>query len=149
MRFSGLMAAPMLAAAFLIGGASAQAQEGMFLSLPDNAGGPAIDQEKGFVVEEIGRGLYHLNDGTYQIMFLTTGEGVIVVDAPPSTGENILTAIASVTDEPITHVIYSHTHNDHIAAAGLYPMRQVIPTGGGAEGSRQGLTSASRTHSLR
>jgi len=26
-----------------------------------------------------------------------------------------------VTDEPITHVIYSHTHKDHIGAASLYP----------------------------
>jgi glyoxylase-like metal-dependent hydrolase (beta-lactamase superfamily II) len=121
MRLSGVLAASFLAAAFTIGGASVHAQEAMFLAVPDNAAGPAIDQEKGFVVEEIGRGLYHLNDGVYQMMFLTTGEGVIVVDAPPNTGEKILTAIASVTDEPITHVIYSHTHNDHIAAAGLYP----------------------------
>ena len=48
-------------------------------------------------------------------------EGVIVVDAPPSIGENILAAIAEVTDEPITHVIYSHSHADHIGAAGIYP----------------------------
>ncbi|MCH8048696.1 MBL fold metallo-hydrolase [Patescibacteria group bacterium] len=54
-------------------------------------------------------------------MFLTTGEGVIVVDAPPSIGENILKAIAEITDEPITHVIYSHSHADHIAAASMYP----------------------------
>jgi glyoxylase-like metal-dependent hydrolase (beta-lactamase superfamily II) len=27
-------------------------------------------------------------------------------------------AIASVTDEEITHVVYSHTHQDHIAGAG-------------------------------
>ena len=54
-------------------------------------------------------------------MFLTTGEGVIVVDAPPSIGENLLKAIAEVTEEPITHVVYSHSHADHIAAAGMFP----------------------------
>jgi glyoxylase-like metal-dependent hydrolase (beta-lactamase superfamily II) len=43
------------------------------------------------------------------------------VDAPPNIGEYILAAIASVTDEPITHVIYSHSHADHIASASLYP----------------------------
>ena len=26
-----------------------------------------------------------------------------------------------MTDEPITHVIYSHSHADHIAGAGQYP----------------------------
>ena len=54
-------------------------------------------------------------------MFLTTGEGVIAVDAPPSIGENFLKAISETTDEPITHVIYSRSHADHIAAAGMFP----------------------------
>jgi glyoxylase-like metal-dependent hydrolase (beta-lactamase superfamily II) len=82
---------------------------------------PTIDPEKGYFVTEISDGLYWLSDGLYQIMFLTTGEGVIVVDAPPSMGENILSAINEVTDEPITHVIYSHIHQDHIGAAYIYP----------------------------
>jgi len=89
--------------------------------LPTTAVGPAIDFQKGYLVEELGDGLYWVTEGAYQLMFLTTGEGVIVVDAPPSIGQNILNAIAEVTDEPITHVIYSHSHADHIAAASLYP----------------------------
>ena len=82
---------------------------------------PTIDPEKGYFVVEIADGLYWLNDFAYQVMFLTTGEGVIVVDAPPSMGENILNAIAEVTDEPVTHVIYSHIHKDHIGAANIFP----------------------------
>ena len=89
--------------------------------LPATARGPAIPQDKGYLVEEIGDGLYWVTEGAYQVMFLTTGEGVIVVDAPPTIGENLLKAIAEVTDEPITHVIYSHSHADHIASAGMYP----------------------------
>jgi glyoxylase-like metal-dependent hydrolase (beta-lactamase superfamily II) len=54
-------------------------------------------------------------------MFLVTDEGVVAVDAPPSTGQNYLKAIAEVTDKPITHVIYSHAHLDHIGAAGVFP----------------------------
>jgi len=82
---------------------------------------PTIDPKRGYFVAEIADGLYWLNDVTYQVMFLTTGEGVIVVDAPPSMGENILNAIAEVTDEPVTHVIYSHIHKDHIGAAHIFP----------------------------
>ncbi len=48
------------------------------------------------------------------------------MDAPPSMGQNILNAIADVTDKPITHVIYSHSHADHIGAAGIYPERAVV-----------------------
>ena len=82
---------------------------------------PTIDPEKGYFVVEIADGLYWLNDFAYQVMFLTTGKGVIVVDAPPSMGENILNAIAEVTDEPVTHIIYSHIHKDHIGAAHIFP----------------------------
>lgn len=88
--------------------------------VPDSARGPAIDPEKGYYVEEISDGLYFLTEGVYQVMFLTTGQGVIVVDAPPSIGEKILLAISEVTDEPITYLVYSHTHTDHIGAASMF-----------------------------
>jgi len=89
--------------------------------LPETANGPQIDYSKGYLVEEIRDGLYWVTDGAYNTMFLTTGQGVIVVDAPPSIGQNYLNAIAEVTDESITHVIYSHTHNDHIGSASIFP----------------------------
>ena len=89
--------------------------------VPAAAMGPAIPQDKGYLVEDLGDGLYWVTEGTYQVMFMTTGEGVIAVDAPPTIGEKYLQAIAEVTDEPITHVIYSHSHADHIAAAGMFP----------------------------
>ncbi len=89
--------------------------------LPETAMGPEIDYSKGYLVEEIRDGLYWVTDGAYQTMFLTTGQGVIAVDAPPSIGENYLKAIAEVTDEPITHVIYSHTHIDHVGSISMFP----------------------------
>jgi len=94
--------------------------------IPETAKGPQIDFSKGYLVEEIKDGLYWITDGAYNTIFLTTGEGVIVVDAPPSIGENYLNAIAEVTEEPITHVIYSHTHIDHIGAASIFPDDAVI-----------------------
>ena len=84
--------------------------------LPDGARGPAIPQDKGYLVEEIGEGLYWVTEGAYQVMFLATGEGVIVVDAPPTIGNKLLSAIAEVTNEQVTHIIYSHSHADHIGA---------------------------------
>ena len=115
-----------LALSLVLPAGSALAQDDMFAPVPETAIGPAIDQEVGYVVEELGRGIYLVNDGIYQMMFLTTGEGVIAVDAPQPTGKKILAAISSVTDEPITHVIYSHTHKDHIGAASIYPKDAII-----------------------
>jgi glyoxylase-like metal-dependent hydrolase (beta-lactamase superfamily II) len=88
--------------------------------IPESARGPAIPEE-GYLVEEIRDNLYWVTDGTYGTMFLVTDEGVVVIDAPPSIGQNYLKAIANVTDKPITHVIYSHAHLDHIGAAGMFP----------------------------
>jgi glyoxylase-like metal-dependent hydrolase (beta-lactamase superfamily II) len=88
--------------------------------IPETAKGPAIPA-KGYLVQEIRDHLYWVTDGVYNTMFLVTGKGVIAVDAPPSIGKNYLKAIAEVTHEPITVVIYSHAHRDHIGAAGLFP----------------------------
>ena len=71
-------------------------------------------------LQEIKDGVYVISAGGYNVMFLTTGEGVIVVDAPPSIGDRILKAISEVTDEPIKYLIYSHAHRDHVGSAHLF-----------------------------
>jgi glyoxylase-like metal-dependent hydrolase (beta-lactamase superfamily II)/pimeloyl-ACP methyl ester carboxylesterase len=83
---------------------------------------PVIDEEKGYAVTEIASGVFWLVGSGYQTIFLTTGEGVVVVDAPQPIGEKYLEAINEVTQEPITHMIYSHPHQDHTGAAGkIFP----------------------------
>ena len=90
------------------------------VQIPDAAKGPAIPA-KGYLVQEIRDHLYWVTDGSYNAMFLVTDKGVVAVDAPPSIGKNYLKAIAEVTDKPVTYVIYSHAHMDHIGAAGIFP----------------------------
>lgn len=89
-------------------------------AIPKVARGPAIPK-KGYLVDEIRDDLYYVTDGTFQMMFLDTDEGVVAVDAPPTIGEDITKAISEVTDTSITHVVYTHSHADHIGAASLYP----------------------------
>jgi glyoxylase-like metal-dependent hydrolase (beta-lactamase superfamily II) len=74
-----------------------------------------------YVVKEIGQGLYWLSDGAYNTIFLVSSAGVIAVDPLPTLGRGYLEAVASVTAQPITHVVYSHAHTDHIGAAALLP----------------------------
>ncbi len=93
--------------------------------IPEAAKGPAIPS-KGYLVEEIQDGLFWVTDGIFNTIFLVTDEGVVAVDAPPSIGKNYLKAVSEVTDKPITHVIYSHDHIDHIGAAGMFPKNAVI-----------------------
>jgi len=102
------------------GGSGFIAPEPPFAPLPATAHGPTVPPS-GYLVQEIRGGVYWVTDGSYQCMFLVTGQGVIAVDAPPSIGPNLLKAIASVTSEPVTHVVYSHLHADHIGSAHLLP----------------------------
>lgn len=88
--------------------------------VPAVAQGPAIPGT-GYLVQEVRDKLYWLTDGVYSCMFLATGAGVILVDAPQTLAPHLLDAIASVTDEPVTHVVYSHHHADHIGGAGVLP----------------------------
>src|SRR5678815_1111376 len=80
----------------------------------ESAKGPSIDPQKGYRLQKLGAGLYMITDNAYQSMFMVYEKGVVVVDAPPPFAQNIRRAIAEVTDKPITHLIYSHSHADHI-----------------------------------
>ncbi|HXX82944.1 MAG TPA: MBL fold metallo-hydrolase [Casimicrobiaceae bacterium] len=87
---------------------------------------PVASGEKGYVLHEIRDRLYWLSDGAYNTMFVVSSDGVIAVDPLPTLGGNYLKAIAEVTDKPVTRVIYSHEHTDHIGAAYLFPKAATI-----------------------
>jgi glyoxylase-like metal-dependent hydrolase (beta-lactamase superfamily II) len=95
-----------------------------FAPVPAGAFGPALNAD-GYFVGQIDGNLYWVTDSVYQAMFLTTREGVVLVDAPPTIGHNLLRAIASVTHSSgmpskVTHLVYSHSHADHIGASSLF-----------------------------
>lgn len=48
--------------------------------------------------------------------FIVTGKGVVVVDAlgSPALARELLAEIRRVTDQPVTHVILTHYHADHV-----------------------------------
>jgi glyoxylase-like metal-dependent hydrolase (beta-lactamase superfamily II) len=85
-------------------------------SIPDSARGPARDLSGGLAVEEIGDRLFLVTDGDYQAMIADTGEGIVAFDAP--WGPEYVSAIRRVSPAPVTHVVYSHSHYDHIGGAG-------------------------------
>ena len=48
----------------------------------------AYAQGAGYDVQEIQDGVYVVSAGGYNSMFMTTGNGVVVVDAPPAIGRH-------------------------------------------------------------
>jgi glyoxylase-like metal-dependent hydrolase (beta-lactamase superfamily II) len=75
-----------------------------------------------------------IGDGGYNNMVLVGDKGVILCDAPPSYGPRLMPAIRSITDLPVTHLIYSHEHVDHTAGAGaIEPRPEIIASAATAE----------------
>jgi glyoxylase-like metal-dependent hydrolase (beta-lactamase superfamily II) len=92
--------------------------------VPQSALGPAVN-DQGYYVGRVHGNLYWVTDGTYQSAFLTTSEGVVLFDAPPSLGHNIQRAVDEIAtahgaSNRVTHLIYSHHHADHAGASSLF-----------------------------
>lgn len=97
----------------------------LFMPVPKRARPPKLPG-KGYLVDELGAGLYGIRNGIDQSLFLVGGGEVVAIDAPEAFGEKVLAAIAEVTSRPVTHVIYSHAHADHIGAAHLFPSTAIV-----------------------
>jgi hypothetical protein len=88
-----------------------------YMDVPASSQGPTIDPAKGYRLQDLGKGLYMITDNAIQSMFLVYDRGIVVIDAPQNLAAFIPKAIAEVGDKPITHLIYSHSHADHIGGA--------------------------------
>src|SRR2546430_12658565 len=100
--------------------------------IPPSALGPAVNAQ-GYHVGRVQKNLYWVTDGTYQAAFLTTKDGVVLFDAPPSIGHNLQRAIdqiaaANGVSNKVTHIVYSHHHADHLGASALFG-RNVVRVG--------------------
>ena len=103
-----------------------------FAPMPPAALGPALNDE-GFFVGRVERNLYWVTDGVYVSAFVTTPDGVILLDAPASIGGNLRRAVDQVAAENgisnrVTHLLHSHHHADHAAGSGLFG-RDVVRIG--------------------
>jgi len=133
----GAAIAAVPALATLAGGASAQAASAAdalpdYAPIPPSALGPAVNAQ-GYYVGRVKKNLYWVTDSTYQAAFLTTKDGVVLFDAPPSIGHNLQRAIdeiasANGVSNKVTHLVHSHHHADHVGASSLFG-RNVVRIG--------------------
>jgi len=97
-------------------GAGSAADLPDYAPIPRSALGPALN-DQGYYVGRVERNLYWVTDGTYQSAFLTTRDGVVLFDAPPTIGGNLRRAVdeiaaANGVTSTVTHLVYSHHHDD-------------------------------------
>jgi glyoxylase-like metal-dependent hydrolase (beta-lactamase superfamily II) len=76
-------------------------------------------QEAKRSISKVAGDVYRFQNNFHVNVFVITGEGVVVTDPIDADATLWLTAeIAKMTDEPITQLVYSHSHGDH-ASGGL------------------------------
>jgi glyoxylase-like metal-dependent hydrolase (beta-lactamase superfamily II) len=95
-----------------------------YAPIPPSALGPAVNAQ-GYYAGQVEKNLYWVTDGTYQAAFLTTRDGVVLFDAPPTIGHNLQRAIDQIASSTrvsnkVTHIVYSHHHADHVGASSLF-----------------------------
>ncbi|MGH2613938.1 MAG: MBL fold metallo-hydrolase [Thermomicrobiales bacterium] len=75
-------------------------------------------------VQQFAEDTYAFVSGGYVSLFIVTDEGVIATDpgsqGDPGRAEAYAAAIASVTDQPVRYVVYSHDHADHATGGAVF-----------------------------
>ena len=93
-----------------------------YAPVPQSALGPALN-EQGYYVGRVERNLYWITDGTYQSAFLTTSDGVVLLDAPPTIGHNIQRAVDEIA---VRQRRQQQGHPPHLLAPPRRPRRRVV-----------------------
>ncbi|MEO8677888.1 MAG: MBL fold metallo-hydrolase [Vicinamibacterales bacterium] len=87
-------------------------------------------------VEKVKDNLYFLNgadsagtDSGGNTAVFITANGVVLVDTKnPGWGQAILDKVKTVTNKPITHIINTHTHGDHVGSNEFFPATVEVVT---------------------
>lgn len=67
-----------------------------------------------YFLQKIGERTYYVQRYFYSTTFYVGDKGVLLFDAPEGRGKYLLQAIRDVTPLPVTALVYSHYHVDHI-----------------------------------
>jgi glyoxylase-like metal-dependent hydrolase (beta-lactamase superfamily II) len=73
-------------------------------------------------IEKVKDNLFVITGGGGNTAAFVTSKGVVVVDTKlAGWGQAILDKIRTVTDKPVTHIINTHTHGDHVGSNEFFP----------------------------
>src|SRR5688572_22441166 len=80
-------------------------------------------------VDKLNDNLYMMRGGGGNSAVFITSAGVVVVDTKnPGWGQPLLDKIKTVTDKPVTMIINTHTHGDHVSGNVEFPATVEVVT---------------------
>ena len=81
----------------------------------------AVAQDTKREIRRVTDDVYRFQNQFHVNMFVITGDGVVVTDPiNPEAASWLRTEIRQLTDQPITHLVYSHSHGDHASGGTEY-----------------------------
>ena len=88
-----------------------------FAAQQQPAAGPNVAQ-----IEKVKDNLFMITGGGGNTAAFITANGVVLVDTKLANwGQAILDQVKTVTDKPVTHIINTHTHGDHVGSNEFFP----------------------------
>src|SRR5262245_56500306 len=90
---------------------------------------PAAEGPKVIEVEKLRDNLFVLKGGGGNTAVFVRSDGVTIVDAKnPGWGQPILAKVKEITAKPVTQIINTHTHGDHVSGNVEFPATVDIVT---------------------
>ena len=73
-------------------------------------------------VNELADGVYQWFSFNYNSLVVVSGDDVLISEpANAQRGEMLKEFVASLTDNPVSHIVLTHEHYDHVGGTGLFP----------------------------
>ena len=74
------------------------------------------------VANRLADGVYHWHAMGYGSLVVVSGQDVLVTEpANDLRGQMLQAYVATLTDRPVSHIVMTHEHYDHVGGTGLFP----------------------------
>ena len=79
------------------------------------------------LVKQLADDVYMMSESHYTSLVVVGEDGVLITDpAFTPRARSLKSAIAGITDKPVTRIVLSHEHYDHVGGTEVFPEAQVI-----------------------
>ena len=88
---------------------------------PGQNGSGMIPEMPPPILNELAPNVYHYFSAFYSNLIVVSDDGVLVTDpANTARAQELTEVIAGLTDAPVTHIVLTHEHYDHVGGTGVF-----------------------------